>query len=79
MSSWEGIKVKHLDGREGVIASDYTGFLVLVLRVSAYFGLRCHGHLQWRPPRKGLQASAAGDESGNASLGFAAAVYVARS
>lgn len=26
MSSWKGIKVRHTDGREGVIASDYVGF-----------------------------------------------------
>lgn len=26
MSSWKGIKVKHADGREGIISSDYEGF-----------------------------------------------------
>lgn len=33
MSNWEGIAVKHADGREGRIASDYEGFGHRVLTV----------------------------------------------
>ena len=35
MNTWKGIKVKNVDGRTGVIAADYSGFLhrVLTIRV----------------------------------------------
>jgi hypothetical protein len=31
--SWRGTRMLHLDGREGVIASDYTGFLHRALTI----------------------------------------------
>ena len=34
MSTWKGIKVKHQDGREGVIASDYAGFMHRALHIN---------------------------------------------
>ena len=34
MSTWKGIKVKHQDGREGVIASDYAGFMHRALQIN---------------------------------------------
>ena len=34
MSTWKGITVKHQDGREGVIASDYAGFMHRALQIN---------------------------------------------
>lgn len=33
MSTWHGIKVQHIDGRQGFIGSDYEGFLHRSLRI----------------------------------------------
>lgn len=34
MSQWHGIKVRHIDGRIGTIASEYEGFLHRSLRIA---------------------------------------------
>lgn len=34
MSSWKGVKVKHDDGRSGVIESDWEGFLHRALKIA---------------------------------------------
>lgn len=55
MSSWKGVKVRHTDGREGRIASDYEGFGHRVLT------LAIHGK-----PDAHVQLNAWGNDSGEA-------------
>lgn len=53
MSTWKGIKVKHRDGREGVIVSDYTGFLHRALRIEVQEGKEAFVQLNSDGPDNG--------------------------
>lgn len=55
MSTWKGIAVRHADGREGVIASDFEGFGYRVLTIEV------PGH-----PDAHVQLNAWGRDSGEA-------------
>jgi hypothetical protein len=51
--SWSGIKVLHADGRVGVIKSEYSGFLHLLLTISVDGGSEDHVQLNANGPDTG--------------------------
>ena len=53
MSTWKGIKVKHQDGREGVIASDYAGFMHRGLQINVVGGEDAYVQLNSDGPDSG--------------------------
>ena len=53
MSTWKGIKVKHQDGREGVIASDYAGFMHRALQINVVGGEDAYVQLNTDGPDSG--------------------------
>jgi len=53
MSTWVGVKVGHTDGRHGVIADDYEGFLHRVLRIDVEGGGDAYVQLNSNGPDTG--------------------------
>lgn len=62
MSSWTGIKVRHEDGRTGIISGDYEGFLHRSLTISV---LDDYGHESKEKGTDTVQLNANGPDSGS--------------